>query len=198
MSVRELGRSKPIVVGVLMSVVGFLVVPGPVGAQGAGQGTGQTLAKATATGTAAAPQPAPAAGGALAGFVYTGETRTPVAGAIVKLRNLADMREMASVPTDESGKYAIAGIPEGRYVLGVSAGIEDFNLEYALYIKSGELGKLSLEIGAGGGQGPGGKSYASAKKKGFFDTVAGRVLVVAALGVGLYFLLVEPEASAIR
>jgi hypothetical protein len=133
--------------------------------------------------------------GSLSGFIYAQDVKTPVTGAVIKIRNLADMKEMASAPTDANGMYSISGIPEGRYVLGVSSAKEDFNLDYALFVKAGELGKLSIALGAGGGQEAGG---APPKKKGFFNSVAGRVLVVSAIGVGLYFLIVEPESSPIR
>ena len=145
----------------------------------------------------AAKGPSLAAGnGTLAGFIYAKDVKTPVAGAVIKIRSLADMKEMASAPTDANGMFTIAGIPEGRYVLGVSSAKEDFNLDYALYVKAGELGKLSIALGAGGGGQESGE--ASVKKKGFFNTVAGRVLVVSAIGVGLYFLIAEPESSPIR
>jgi len=145
--------------------------------------------------TAKGPDPA-AGNGTLAGFIYAKDVKTPVTGAVVKLRNVTDMKEMASVPTDANGMYTIAGIPEGRYILGVSLAKEDFNLDYALYVKAGELGKLSIALGASGGGQEAGE--ASVKKKGFFNTVAGRVLVVSAIGVGLYFLIAEPESSPIR
>lgn len=144
--------------------------------------------------------------GSLSGFVYAKDVRTPVAGAVVKIRGLSGMEEMASPPTDANGMYAITGIPEGRYTLGVTSANEDFNLEYALYVKAGEMGKLSISLAAavakaGAGEtGGGGQEgvVAPAKKKGFFDSVAGRALVVAAVGVGLYFLIVETESSPIR
>jgi hypothetical protein len=145
----------------------------------------------------AAKGPSLAAGnGTLAGFIYAKDVKTPVSGAVVKLRNVADMKEIASAPTDATGMYTIAGIPEGRYVLGVSSAKEDFNLDYALYVKAGELGKLSIALGAGGGGQEAGE--ASTKKKGFFNTLAGRVVVVAAIGVGLYFLIEGNEPSPIR
>jgi hypothetical protein len=146
---------------------------------------------------AAGPAAGAAGTGSLTGFVFAKDVKTPVAGAVIKIRNLADMKELASPPTDANGMYTITGIPEGRYVLGISAGREDFNLDYALYVKSGELGKLSVALSAGGG---GGQEPAPAppKKKGFFSSVAGRVLVVTVVGVGLYFLIVEPESSPIR
>ncbi|MGZ5555510.1 MAG: hypothetical protein ACXW3H_07160, partial [Candidatus Aminicenantales bacterium] len=91
--------------------------------------------------------------------------------------------------------------PEGRYMLGVTSVKDDFNLDYALYVKAGELGKLSISLapGAGGGGGSQESGETAAKKKGFFSSVAGRVLIVAVVGVGLYFLVVpNNEASPIR
>jgi len=53
-----------------------------------------------------------------------------------------------------------------------------------------------VSLAPGGGQET--PETAPAKKKGFFSTVAGRVLVVSAVGVGLYFLIVDNESSPIR
>jgi hypothetical protein len=133
--------------------------------------------------------------GSLSGFVFAKDSKSPVQGAVVKIRNTKDMKEMASGPTDENGMYALTGVPEGRYLLGVSSGREDFNLDYAVYVKAGELGKLSVSLAGKGGQDePQGTTLG---KKGFFNTLAGRIFVVSAVGVGLYFLIVE-EGSRIR
>lgn len=180
MSVVSLRQSRGLICGALAAFVLFVMPAG-------------LPAKASPAGASMA-----AESGALSGFVYGKDVRTPVAGAVVKIRNIADMKELASAPTDANGMYAIANIPEGRYLVGVSSAEKDFNLDYALYLKAGELGKLSVSLtaGAGGGQEAG---EAATKKKGFFNSVAGRVLVVAAVGVGLYFLIAgHEEASPIR
>jgi len=176
MTINSLGRPKCVVFAVLAAFAVF----------------------AMPAGLPAYPSPAPAAdNGSLAGFVYAKDVKTPVASAVVKLRNSTDMKELASGPTDANGMYSIAGIPEGRYIVGVTSGQADFNLEYALYVKAGELGKLSIALapGAGAGQEAG---EASLKKKGFFSSVAGRIVVVSVIGVGLYFLIVDNEPSPIR
>lgn len=137
--------------------------------------------------------------GSLAGFVYAKDLKTPVAGAVVKIRSLSDLTELASLATDANGMFTITGIPEGRYMLGVTSAKDNFNLDYALYVKAGELGKLSISLapGAAGGQESG---ETGAKKKGFFASTAGRILIIAAVGVGLFFLIVphHEEASPIR
>ena len=168
------GRSKALVYGVLALFTAFVM---PVG-------------------LLAGSQAAAAESGSLAGFVYAKDMKTRVAGAVVKLRNLGDGKEFASPPANADGMYGLANIPEGRYVLGVTSAQEDFNLDYILYVKAGELGKLSIALSPSGGQEAG---EASVKKKGFFNTVAGRVLVITAIGVGLYFIIVpQNEPSPIR
>jgi hypothetical protein len=141
----------------------------------------------------AAEAPASAPGsGTLSGFIFAKDMRSPVEGAVVKIRNVADAKEMESLPTDANGIYTIKDIPEGRYILGVSSAKVDFNLDYTLFVKAGELGKLSVSLVPGGGQEAG---STTPKKKGFFNTLAGRIVVVAAIGVGLYFLIDGPGPS---
>ena len=178
MTIKSLGKSKGLVYAVLAAFAVFMTPAGlPAGEKTAAPG---------------------ADSGSLSGFIYAKDVKTPVAGAVVKIRNIADMKEMASPPTDANGMYTLTGIPEGRYILGVSSAKEDFNLDYALYVKAGELGKLSVAVAAGGSAGQE-AGEAATKKKGFFNSVAGRVLIVAAIGVGLYFLIVpQNEPSPIR
>lgn len=172
MTVKSVGRSKGFVYALLAAFVVFIM---PLGL------------------AATAPN-----SGALSGFIYAKDAKSPVAGAIVKIRGISDMKEMASMPTEANGMYTISGIPEGRYILGVTSVNNDFNLDYALYVKAGELGKLSISLAPGGGVGQESGETAT-KKKGFFSTVAGRVLIVAAVGVGLYFIIAsDKEASPIR
>jgi hypothetical protein len=175
MSIESIGRSKGLVYGVLAA---FALLVFPAGSY-------------AATG-AAAP-----GSGTLSGFVFAKDMKTPVAGAVVKLRNVTDRRELVSGPTDANGMYTVAAVPEGRYLLGVTSVAGDFNLDYTLLVKDGELGKLSMSLAPGAGGQESGE--AAVKKAGFFSSVAGRVLVVAAIGVGLYFLLVPgQESSPIR
>jgi uncharacterized surface anchored protein len=171
MSISSIGRSRVLAFGVLAA---FILLVAPVG----------PVAQA---------QAATASRGSLSGFIYAKDMKSPVSGAVVKVRNLKDLKELASLPTDANGRYTIGDIPEGRYILGVTSAEEDFNLEYTLYVKDGELAKLSVSLAPMQQEKPG---EAPTKRKGFFETFAGRALVVAAIGVGLYFLIVpEKEAS---
>jgi hypothetical protein len=121
--------------------------------------------------------------------------KTPVAGAVVKIRALEGQKEMASPPTDANGMFTIPDIPEGRYLVGVTSGKSDFNFDYSVHVKSGELGKLSVALAPGpAGQEPAGPAP---KKPGFFDTVGGRALLITAAGVAVYFLFFN-DTSPIR
>jgi len=135
--------------------------------------------------------------GSLAGFIYGKDMKTPVAGAVVKIRNLGDQKELASQPTDANGMYTIPGIPEGRYILGVTSAEGNFDFDYALSVKGSEMGKLSVALAPGAGAQTAGE--AATKKKGFFNSVAGRVLLITAAGVAVYLVVfTEKEASPIR
>jgi hypothetical protein len=133
--------------------------------------------------------------GSLVGFVYAQDLKTPVAGAVVKVRNMANQKEYASSATDANGMYKIDGIDEGRYILGVTAPAGNFNFDYSMLLKGGEIAKLSV------GLAPGTAAAAGAKtgKKSFFSTTAGFLAMVAVEGA--IFVLInsgQGEASPIR
>lgn len=134
--------------------------------------------------------------GSLAGFVYAKDMKTPVTGAVVKLRNLGDLKELSSPGTDENGMFTITNIPEGRYILGVTSGKDDFNFDYSMHIKAGELGKISVALApvkTGQEEPP-----PAATKKPFFQTWAGRAVLIAAAGLAVYFIFFsEKEASEV-
>lgn len=50
---------------------------------------------------------APKTSGALSGFIYGEDMRTPVRNAVVKLRNVTNQKEYESEPTDLEGMYKI-------------------------------------------------------------------------------------------
>ncbi|MBE3112774.1 MAG: hypothetical protein IMZ46_20060, partial [Acidobacteria bacterium] len=77
---------------------------------------------------------AKAEGGSLVGFVYAQDLKTPVVGAVVKVRNIANQKEFASGTTDANGMYKIDGVDEGRYILGVTATQGDFNFDYVMLL----------------------------------------------------------------
>jgi len=132
---------------------------------------------------------APLKGGALTGFVYGSDMKTPVDNATVKIRNLNTQKEFSS-PTDHAGMYVITGIDEGWYTLSIKSSLGDYTLSYGVYIKAGEKAKLNLSMkGAGVLEGKGLGSSAAGGS--FFGTPGGILVIVAAVGLagfGVYEL----------
>jgi len=128
---------------------------------------------------------APLKGGTLTGQVFGADMKTPVVNATVKIRNLNNQKEYSS-PTDKTGMYKMAGIDEGWYTLGVSSILGDYNLNYGVYIKTGEKAKLNLSMkGSGVLEG---KGIGSSTPKSFFATPAG-ILVIVGVAAGTGFAI---------
>jgi len=121
---------------------------------------------------------AQAATGKMVGFVYEEVLGKPVQNAVVKIRNIETGSEYQSRATDTKGYYEMAGIPEGRYILGVSVDGDDYNFEFEIYIKADETAQLSLALKHGASAVVGVK-----KEKGFFATPFG-IALLALLGAG--------------
>jgi hypothetical protein len=124
--------------------------------------------------------------GSMTGFLYAGDMKTPAAGAVVKIRNVANGHEFDSSPSDATGVYAVKNIEEGQYVLGVSTDKGDFNFDYQISIKGGELAKLSLALKAGAKSTLSEDNQNGGKKKAFFLTPLGIALLVAAAAALIY------------
>ncbi len=129
--------------------------------------------------------------GALTGFVYTKDMSAPVANAVVKIRNVGDQKELVSRPSDENGMYSIIGIPQGRYILGVTSPAGDFNFDYVLHLKAGETAKLSVALQEGGQT-----TGEDAPKKSFFKSPAGIALLITVAAAGLYIAFGKEEAAS--
>ncbi|MCX6570952.1 MAG: hypothetical protein NT006_05970 [Candidatus Aminicenantes bacterium] len=146
---------------------------------------------------------APKANGALSGYIYGEDMRTPIRNAVVKLRNVASQKEYESEPTDLEGMYRIPGIEEGRYVMGVMSVQGDYNFHYSILIKSDALAKLSVAMKPNSApvrieQG----TSANEKKKGvmeFFKSPAGILSLITVVEATLFaIVLSEGETSPIR
>ncbi|HRD01546.1 MAG TPA: carboxypeptidase-like regulatory domain-containing protein [Candidatus Saccharicenans sp.] len=144
---------------------------------------------------------ASAEAGSLVGFIYDSDMKTPVQNALVKIRNLDNGQEYASGPTDNSGAYKIGQIKEGKYILGINTQNGDYNFDYVLMVKGGEMGKLSLALKTGEAKtlsGQGEERPAEKEKISFFRTPAGIAVLMVATTLALYgvFKLVEGEEEA--
>ncbi len=144
-------------------------------------------------------QAPPKGGGTLTGQVVGTDMKTPIVNATVKIRNLNNQKEYSS-PTDKTGMYKITGIEEGWYTLGVSSVLGDYNLNYGVYVKTGEQAKLNLSIKSSGVLE--GKGLGSTAHKSFFATPAGIVVIVAVAaggGFAIYSLTKkEQEVSPVN
>jgi len=170
MSVQNVSRSRILVVGLIAAVV-LLMMPVAESAQ----------AKAPV-----------ASNGSLVGFIYAKDMKTPVANAVVKLRDVSKPKEFTSQPTDANGMYKITGLPAGKYILGVTSATGNFNFDYALVLKGNETAKLSVALAPGGkttGDDASGKSF-------FSDTqnVVGVVIMVAGVAF-LTYEIIHSESS---
>ncbi|MFC2165963.1 carboxypeptidase-like regulatory domain-containing protein [Acidobacteriota bacterium] len=121
---------------------------------------------------------AQAATGKMVGFVYEQDLGKPVQNAVVKIRSIDSRNEYKSNTTDQRGYYEMAGIPEGRYVLGVSVDGDNYNFEFEVYIKANETAQLSVALKEGASAVVGVRS-----DKAFFATPFG-IALLALLGAG--------------
>ena len=122
---------------------------------------------------------------------------TPVANAVVKVRNVQSPKEYDSQPTDANGMYKITGVAEGRYILGVTTAGGNYNFDYVLVFKGSEIAKLSLALEEGGKT-----TGKDAEAKSFFSqtqNIIGVAIFVAGAAFMTYLILHKPEeASPIR
>jgi hypothetical protein len=168
MFIQKVFRSRILVVGVLAA---FLLLVAPVREFAQGK--------------------APSAAGSLVGFIYDKDMKTPVANAVVKIRNVAKATEYQSTPSDATGMYKITGIEDGRYVLGITAAKGNYNFDYALVLKGTEMAKLSVALQEGTQPPP-----EKTKKKSFFTSPAGIVTMVIVAGVVLLALFAKEEETS--
>jgi hypothetical protein len=91
-----------------------------------------------------------AAAGEIGGVVYDSVARAPLSGAIVQVVALATPSIAFSTRTDDRGRYAIPGVPPGRYVIGfLHIGLDSLALEPPLRsidVRGGERTRVDLSV----------------------------------------------------
>jgi len=130
--------------------------------------------------------------GSLVGFIYGSDMKTPVQNAVVKIRSLDNGQEYASDPTDNSGAYKIGQVKEGKYILGINTPDGDYNFDYVLVVKGGEMGKLSMALKSGEAKtlsAQGQERPAEKEKVSFFRTPAGIAVLMVATTLALLAFL---------
>jgi len=134
--------------------------------------------------------------GALGGIVYQEDMKTTVENAVVKIKNIQTNKEFQSGPTDNKGAYKIAGVAEGRYILGVSTKQGDYNFAFEVFIKGGETARLDIALKKG--EMPAVVASLEKKPLAFFTTPIGIAVVVLASGgliAGGYFIITGTKSA---
>jgi hypothetical protein len=93
---------------------------------------------------AAAPQ-TPARGN-LIGYIYDKDGTTPVAGAVIKLRNISSGAIYEAPPADKAGFFKIENLAKGIYNFGITTAAGDFNSNELVGIIEKETTKLSISL----------------------------------------------------
>jgi len=86
--------------------------------------------------------------GNIIGFIYAQDGKTPVSGAVVKFKNLAQGSIYESSPSDALGIFKVQGVETGVYSYGVVSGAGQVNADnvIGLKISGNETAKLSIAI----------------------------------------------------
>jgi hypothetical protein len=124
--------------------------------------------------------------GSMTGFIYGADKATPVESAVVKVRDVKTGREFQSNPTDKTGLYSVKNLPEGRYIMGVSGAKGDYNFDYELMVKAGEIAKLAVALTPVTAKAGQDEDQQRNRRKAFFLTPLGIAVLVAAGGVLIY------------
>jgi len=84
--------------------------------------------------------------GQLVGFVFGKDGSTPVAGAVVMLKDVTSGTVFQSTKTDNLGAFKIDGLRAGIYALGVTSSEGDYNSQELIGVKPGETAKISIAL----------------------------------------------------
>jgi hypothetical protein len=94
----------------------------------------------------AAPPPQAPARGNLIGYIYDKDGTTPVAGAVIKLRNISSGAIYEAPVTDKAGYFKIENLSKGIYNFGITTAAGDFNSNELVGIIENETTKLSISV----------------------------------------------------
>jgi hypothetical protein len=84
--------------------------------------------------------------GNLIGFIYGQDATTPVTGAVVTLKSLANGTLTESAPTDSQGVFRMPSLEPGVYAMGVASGAGGYNAPSLIGIKANETAKISVAL----------------------------------------------------
>jgi len=84
--------------------------------------------------------------GNLIGFVYGQDGTTPVAGAVVMVKNISNGKIFESSKSDNLGVFRVQGLDTGLYALGVMAIAGDYNSGELVGVAANETSKIAIAI----------------------------------------------------
>lgn len=121
--------------------------------------------------------------GSITGFLYGTDGKTPVQGAVVRLRNVTISQEFKSQPTDATGLFNFASLPVAQYALGATIDGKDFNFDRGVSVTAHQVATVSFALPSGSPAPlqPKGTDQKGMKKKGawaFFKRPAGLLLLL--------------------
>ncbi len=158
-------------------------------------GTAFLLVAAASTAWARTGADSPATG-QVAGMMFAQDMKTPLSGAVVKLENEEGTKAYESRPTDANGTFAIEGVEEGTYILGISSPEGDFNFDYYVLVKGGEIATLSLGVKMAGEPSVGEMSQVMRVEKDplpYFEEPEGMVIIGAGMSDTIISCIHKPK-----
>jgi len=90
--------------------------------------------------------------GHLLGTIYDRDATTPIAGAVVKLRNITTGSLYEAPPTDKTGTFRLENLAKGIYNFGITTNAGDFNSNELIGIIENETTKISISLNTYEGQ----------------------------------------------
>jgi len=84
--------------------------------------------------------------GNLVGYVFDHDNKTPVPGAVAKLRNITSGAIYESLPSDNLGVFKIEALSKGIYTFGITTPLGDFNSNELVGILANETTKVSISL----------------------------------------------------
>ncbi|MDD8026466.1 MAG: carboxypeptidase-like regulatory domain-containing protein [Acidobacteriota bacterium] len=84
--------------------------------------------------------------GNLVGTFFEKDGTTPVAGAIIKLKNISTGSLYEAQPSDKTGSFRLNGLTKGIYTFGITTTAGDFNSNELVGIIENETTKISISL----------------------------------------------------
>jgi hypothetical protein len=84
--------------------------------------------------------------GNLVGQILDRDGRTPVGGAVLRLRNISSGAIYESAATNAQGRFRIDGLGKGIYTYGITTSLGDFNSNELIGILANETTKISISL----------------------------------------------------